>query len=303
VCGDVEDTTSTNIRQYDPQHQTAQMGKRMIQYPMGVDGVVTRVLEAGVGDDVILLVHGVGARADRWARVIDPLAHLGFHVYAIDLPGHGLAQKGSGFDYSIPGYARFVEAVLELLGRNGRRTVLVGTSLGGHICGALTIRRPDLVSALVLVGSTGLEPWGHERRAATRDRLADATIDSVGRKLAVVVHNQELVTEAWIREESAINSSPGAAEALNAIGAYIADHLDNVLVLDGIAALSHEIPVLLVWGEEDQSVALSIGQSAHRRISESELVVIPSTAHAPFFEAPVTFVESVVDFIRRRATT
>lgn len=272
----------------------------MIQYPMGVDEVTTRVLEAGSGDDLMVLVHGVGARADRWARVIEPLADLGYHVVAVDLPGHGLAQKGPGFDYSVPGYARFVEGVLEQFGRAQRRTVLVGTSLGGHICGALTVRRPELVSALVLVGSTGLRPWGDERRAATRARLADASIDSVARKLSLVMFDQANVTDDFIREESAVNSSPGARESLEAIGAYIAERLDDELVLDGLVALADRLPIQLIWGREERSVVLEIGEEAHARIPGSELVVLDRTAHAPFHERPTEFVAALDDFLRRR---
>lgn len=272
----------------------------MIQYPMGVDDVTTRVLEAGSGDDLVVLVHGVGARADRWAHVVDPLAELGYHVVAIDLPGHGLAQKGPGFEYSVPGYARFVEGVLARFGRSERRTVLVGTSLGGHICGALTVRRPELVSALVLVGSTGLRPWGDERRAATRARLADASLDSVARKLSLVMFDQANVTEEFIREESAVNSSPGARESLEAIGAYIAERLDDELVLDGLAALADRVPIQLIWGREERSVVLEIGEEAHARLPGSELVVLDRTAHAPFHERPAEFVAALHDFIQRR---
>ena len=32
-----------------------------------------------------------------------PMAEAGFHCYAIDLPGHGFATKGSGYEPSVPG--------------------------------------------------------------------------------------------------------------------------------------------------------------------------------------------------------
>ncbi|MYI14983.1 MAG: alpha/beta fold hydrolase [Acidimicrobiaceae bacterium] len=66
----------------------------MIQYPVEAGGVLTRVLAAGDGDDHLVLVHGVGARADRWRRNVDPLAEAGWHVHALDLPGLGLSDKG-----------------------------------------------------------------------------------------------------------------------------------------------------------------------------------------------------------------
>ena len=79
----------------------------MIFYPYGVDGTMVRVVEEGSGANVALLLHGVGARADRWRHNIGSLAGAGLHVYAIDLPGHGFSAKGS-FDYSLNGYASLV---------------------------------------------------------------------------------------------------------------------------------------------------------------------------------------------------
>lgn len=272
----------------------------MIQYPLGVAGVTTRVLEAGTGDDAMILVHGVGARADRWGAAVDHFAAAGFHVYAFDLPGHGLAAKGPGPEYTVPGFADYLRRFMETLGLDERPAVVVGTSLGGHVSATLAIREPDLFGALVLVGSIGLVAWGAERRAATRDRLGDVSEEGIRRKLAIVVHDQSLVTDEWVREEMMVNGSPGAAESFAAVAGYIAEHLDDDLVLDQLAALDGRVPIQLVWGAEERSVPVEVGHTAHAALPGSELSVIPGVAHAPFFEAPDEFVAAVVDFVSRR---
>ncbi len=43
----------------------------MISYPYGIGDVGIRVIEEGSGDRVALLLHGVGARADRWRHNVD----------------------------------------------------------------------------------------------------------------------------------------------------------------------------------------------------------------------------------------
>ncbi len=48
------------------------------------DGSTVRVLEAGAGEP-LLLIHGVGLRAEAWA----PQMRLEAHVFAVDMPGHG----------------------------------------------------------------------------------------------------------------------------------------------------------------------------------------------------------------------
>ena len=271
----------------------------MIQYPAAVNGVLTRVLAAGSGDDHLVLVHGVGARCDRWSRNVDVLAAAGWNVHGFDLPGHGLAQKGEGPDYTVPGYARFVEGFLDLIG--AETAVLVGTSLGGHTVATLTCDRPERVRALVLVGSIGLIPWGAERRAATRGRLRDAARESIENKLRLLVYDQHLVTDEWLREETLINNSPGAAESFRQISDYVADRIDDDVVGPRLASLEGRPPVLLIWGEEERAVPLETGEAAHQLIGGSELAVIGSASHAPYFERAEEFNRVLLEFLARTA--
>jgi 2-hydroxy-6-oxonona-2,4-dienedioate hydrolase len=272
----------------------------MIWYPAEIAGTLTRVAEAGDGDRVVVLVHGVASRADRWRHNLDPLAAEGYHVFAVDLPGHGFARKGAGPQYSVPAFAAFVEGILDFAGVE--RAVLVGTSLGGHVVGWLAAHRPDRVTSLVLVGSVGVVPLGEERRQRTRQRLTDVSEAGVRSKFEVLVHDQALVTDEWVREEMLINSSPGAADSLSAIARYFGDDLDNDVVGPELGHLcaAGAFPVLLVWGAEEVAFPLSIGLEAVDVITGSCLAVIAKTAHAPYFENPQAFNRIVADFLGGR---
>lgn len=270
----------------------------MIQFPMAVDGVLTRVLAAGSGPDHLVLVHGVGARADRWSRNVDALAAAGWQVHAFDLPGHGLAQKGPGPDYSVPGYARFLDGFLDAIG--AEEAVVVGTSLGGHVAATLACERPERVRALVLVGSIGLVPWGAERRADSRARLRDVSRQGVARKLEVVVHDPGLVTGEWLEEEYLVNNSPGAEASFAAISDYVADRIDDDLIGPRLAAMAADRPpTLLIWGEQERAVPLETGRTAHAMLDGSELAVISDASHAPYFEQPDEFNRVLLDFLNR----
>ena len=72
----------------------------MITYPLALGDQYTRVVEHGTGPETIVLIHGLGARADRWRRNIGPLADAGYRCVALDLPGHGFASKDGEFDFS-----------------------------------------------------------------------------------------------------------------------------------------------------------------------------------------------------------
>lgn len=270
----------------------------MIQYPLGVDGVLTRVLEAGAGDRTMLLVHGVGARADRWRRNLEGLASAGYHPYAIDLPGHGLAQKGPDIPGTVPEYARFARRMLDDLGAG--EVYLVGTSLGGHVCATAACDMAERVAGLVLVGTVGITPIGAERRQRTQSIVGETSWEAIGGKLRVVLHDEALATEDLHREEFRINNSPGAAESFERIAAYFGNDLDDDAVGDRLAALADAFPVLIVWGREDVGFPLELGEAACAKLPGSRLAVMDDAAHAPYFERPEAFNRIVTDFLAGR---
>ena len=150
---------------------------------MAVGPMMTRVLEAGQGDRVIVFVHGTGGRADRWSRNLDAFAKAGFHAYAFDLPGHGYASKGAGVDCSVPAYRHVLGAFMDAVGI--RKAVIVGTSLGGHVVASYACENPSRIDAVVLVGSMGLVPIGDEARGRIQAGANNQSRDGIVGKLLI----------------------------------------------------------------------------------------------------------------------
>jgi pimeloyl-ACP methyl ester carboxylesterase len=275
--------------------------QRMISYPLRAAGTMTRVFEAGSEGIPMVFVHGMGARADRWRNNLDAMAAAGYHCYALDLPGHGFAEKGDRFEFSIPELSRFLAAAVDQLGVG--KAILVGTSLGGHIAAHLACSTPERVLALVLVGSLGLIPLSAESRQRMGTTLCDATRAGVRGKLERLLYDQDLISEAWIDEECKINGSPGAAEAFARLAAYVAaeDGLNADNCGERLAAMNNRIPVMLLWGEDEKSVPLAVGQQAHAALPGSEFVVIPNARHVPYFEKPAEFNAALLAFCRKHA--
>jgi 2-hydroxy-6-oxonona-2,4-dienedioate hydrolase len=271
----------------------------MIQYPLGVNGMLTRVLEAGQGERVVLFMHGLGARADRWRRNLDALAERGLRCIAFDWPGHGLARKGPDFAYNVPGFSAYLEGLIEALGLS--RVALVGTSLGGHVAAHFACRHPSLVSGLVLVGATGLMPIGRELGARIKASVSEASRTQIEAKLRFVMAAPGVVTEDLIEEEWRIANSPGAAAALARLGDYIADGVDDDCVGPTLAALAARPPLMLVWGAEDRAVPPGIGEAARVLLGLPDMTVIPGAGHAPYFERPDLFNPLVGAFLADHA--
>jgi pimeloyl-ACP methyl ester carboxylesterase len=269
----------------------------VIQYPAGVRGQVTRVLEAGSGPPVVFC-HGLAARSDRWRHNLEPIADAGYHAVAYDHPGHGLASKDGDADYTVPGFADFLESFLDVMEFGD--AALVGTSFGGATAATFTVRHPERVRALVLVGAVGLGPMPEQTRRNIQARVGNATMDGVRVKLSALLINPELVTDEFVREEHMINSSPGAAEAFRQLGDYMAEPVEADATLDGLARIGEQVPVLLLWGERDRTFPVSVAEQAQRRIPGSRLVVIKDTGHAPYYEKAQAFNSVLLDFMGGR---
>ena len=101
----------------------------------------------------VLLVHGNSACKEIFARQFDSPLLSAYRLIALDLPGHGASTDAPDplAAYALDGFAAACAAVLDALGTGPVR--LLGWSLGGHIGLELLGRRPDLVSALMIVGT------------------------------------------------------------------------------------------------------------------------------------------------------
>lgn len=76
-----------------------------------VQDISTRIhyYEAGHGEPLIL-VHGIGQSVYTWRNVMNVLKEH-FHVYALDLPGHGFSGKPE-ISYSVEEFALSIEAFM-----------------------------------------------------------------------------------------------------------------------------------------------------------------------------------------------
>jgi pyruvate dehydrogenase E2 component (dihydrolipoamide acetyltransferase) len=102
-----------------------------------------------------------------------------------------------------------------------------------------------------------------------------------------------------IEEEWRINNSFGASQTFEALGAYVRERRDDDVVGQKLKVMKPRHRRLIVWGEEDRSVPLAVGRRVEQRLGDP-LVVIPQTAHSPYWEAPHAFNDRLRAFLKEQ---
>ena len=57
------------------------------------------------------------------------------------------------------------------------------------------------------------------------------------------------------------------------------------------------VPTLIIWGNEDPVISVSLGRRLHRELPNSEFITIPKCGHIPQEECPTQTFESMKFFI------
>lgn len=97
----------------------------------------------------VVLLHGVANDHSVWALQGRYLAHHGWNLLAVDLPGH--CRSGGDAPATVEQGADFVGALLDAAG--ARRAALVGHSWGSLIALEAAARLGERISHLALVGT------------------------------------------------------------------------------------------------------------------------------------------------------
>ena len=257
-------------------HWTQVNGYRIHYYVMGPDS----------GPPVVL-IHGLGARAEDWANLAPYFSRAGFRVYLPDLPGYGQSDMPASFSYSIADQAQVVVGFLDALGLH--QVDLGGWSMGGWIVQVVAIRHPDRVNRLMLFDSAGLfarPDWNTSLftptspgQIAQLDALLMPSPPSVpGFVAADILRISKAHT--WVIQRALASMLTGR------------DTTDNLLP-------QLKMPVLVIWGSVDRITPLEQGQRIHVLVPQSQLDVIQGCGHLAPSQCAPAIAPTAVQFLRQ----
>lgn len=264
---------------------------------------------AGEGP-VLLLIHGIGDSSETWLDVLPHLANK-YTVIAPDLLGHGLSDKPRA-DYSVAAYANGIRDLLVTLGIDS--VSVVGHSLGGGVAMQFGYQFPNLVERLVLVSAGGVTKDVHPalRLMATPIvneafkllripgamsllRLAGSTIDQLdGTPFhpGAALHD----TPDLVRVLANLLDSTAYDAYLRTLRAVV-DWRGQVVTMLDRCYLTENLPVQLIWGDQDTVIPVEHARLAHAAMPGSRLDIFRGAGHFPYRDDPMRFLEVLEDFL------
>jgi (E)-2-((N-methylformamido)methylene)succinate hydrolase len=125
--------------------------------------------QSGAGP-VLVLIHGVGLRAEAWASIAASLTRR-FTVHAVDMPGHGQSPLGAAS--SLADYSRAIGALIDTL---GGPVLVAGHSMGAMIALDLAARMPGRVAGVAALNAI----YRRDAAAEHAVRARAAALDGIG---------------------------------------------------------------------------------------------------------------------------
>ena len=247
--------------------------------------------------DAVFLIHGSNASLHTWERWTVQLGQR-WRIVSIDMPGHGLTGATSDGDYTIERAAGVIEEVRAHLGID--RLHLAGNSRGGAISLRYAVDHPDRLISLALLNSAGA-PWPQsdedEDQPFVYTLLADPGVATalknflprplVEEALRDAFSDQGAVTQDMIDRYYELIRFPGNRDAtiLRSQMAYDLEPYERAGEL--------EMPVLIMWGDEDNLVPLDLADRFQEAMPHAQRIVYPGIGHTPMEENPE---QSATDF-------
>lgn len=310
-------TTVTLIAQEDeiitPQDLAPEQGQFIT-----IEGVEIYFEDYGeIGQPTVMLLHGFGGLTFTWRDNIQPLVQSGYRVIAFDRPPFGLSDKGLETDYSTSAQLTYMLGLMDAL--EVESATLVGHSAGGGIISYFSTMYPERVDALVFVA--GAVPIPRET-SATDDEDTQEDNNGIGSlfELAGNLDPAAPVSQTLVRSfltpeafvdilssayyDSSIVTdevATGYQIPLQVTGweagflTYFATDNDLAFDIDTFTAL--DVPMMLIWGENDTWVAIEAGSMLAQIFPQATFITYSEVGHLPMEENTAQFNTDLLDFL------
>lgn len=265
---------------------------------VAVDGVNIRYQtwgEPAPHKPTALLIHGF-ANSLQSFRLLAPLLTDRYYVVAYDMPGYGLSDKPSPFDYRNAHQAEIGSKLIRELGL--KRVVVAGHSLGGAIALRISLESPEVIGLVVMnpgIISTGVPAFA-KYLVFPFPRIQAKLFGDPGFRsnfLRRSFVDPSIVTDDVVRDLSLAARSQGYLRGMTDLMGQYSD-ADEVPMLARL-----KVPSLIVWGQQDRGKPAGEFEELRSKLPLNTAVLVPTSGHYVQEEAPAETAAAMNAFVDR----
>lgn len=253
-----------------------------------IDENKIRYLDTGSGDSLVL-VHGLGASAERWEYVI-PLFKKRYRVIVPDLIGFGYSDKPM-VDYTQEFFSDFLGKFLQEI--QIERPIMIGSSLGGQVIAEYASNN-NSIKKLILTSPSGT--------TKTSTPALDAYI------MAALYPNENSAKNAFEMmsipdQEIAPEIITGFIERMKLPNAKMA-FMSTLLGLRNAKKITTKLksitaPTMIIWGALDPVIPIKHADSFVAAIKDCRFFRMDGCGHTPYVDDPESFARVAMEFLAK----
>ncbi|MCL6258195.1 alpha/beta hydrolase [Aquiflexum sp. TKW24L] len=271
---------------------------------LNIEGVNVHVKVRGEGQP-IFLIHGSFSSLHTWEAWENELSTF-FMTISMDLPGHGLSGPDIQKRYGIEDYSKLVFGIADHLGLDEFH--VAGNSMGGGVALKMASDQPDRILTLNLIDSSGARSKSKTDTVQNKSYNSGAMIFKVaqnpvfnklllkctpkfvfGLNLKQVFYDNSKINDEMLTRYYELLRREGNRQAT-------LDRLTTRKPYD-VDFEKLTMPVLIMWGENDNWIPLSNGERLAEAIPGSKLKIFENAGHVPMEEIPTETVSEYLSFL------
>lgn len=249
----------------------------------------------------VVLIHGTPSHSYIWRDVAPPLSSSGFEVFVFDLLGFGASERPVDADTSVAAQTDLVVELMRFWGLESAQ--VVAHDIGGAVGLRLAVGYPDRVERLAVLDTVSYDSWP----SATWREIIENHLDSYSampideftalltRQLKMTVSVPEkMIGDTLDAYLQAASGEMGRTSFFQ----HQVQHYDSRYT-EEIAGQLPELtmPVLILWGTDDQWQPTSYAERLHADVPGSRLAYIQGAGHFVMEDAPEDVTKHLLDFL------
>ncbi len=250
-----------------------------------IDGSHIHYIDEGQGQ-VLLFSHPPLASSFMYREFIKILSRK-FRCIAFDFPGFGLSEENKNGGYGIVSQSKFIEQFIKIL--NLSDIIVLGHDTGGPSAFKVAVENPYLFKGLILT-DTIIFPTKEYPKINRMLKVVSSGffqwLNALTNLLVIVTYNFGVQSRKLTKEEKQVyfdifNTSIKRRRITQVLGSLGKEEKFMEELKSSFENELKDMPMLLIYGENDPVNQLGIPQRIHNMVNRSKLFLIENEGHFP----------------------